>query len=607
MRAREKILIVSLLLLVGTLCWFSWSHMENVAPTPEPSHWGGYYDEAFTLRLSAPKNGTIYYTTDGSLPTADSQKYVDGIPIRNRSGEPNRYASQQRVVTSWSSYTPDPTPVEKGTVVRAVFVSRLGFSSEVLTQTYFVGIQPPERGYTLSIVFENDDLFGEDGICVTGKEYDSWYTSGGGEEEKPEPNFMKKLEVPVIAEILDTQGDILNQTLGLRVQGYSSRYEPQKRFALTARSKYSGTDVLDAMLYDGITTHSVMLKDRLTDAMIQDLFSDRAVSTQGCIPVQVYLNGEFLYSSFLLERYDTHYFRQHYGISNRILVKNGFPDQEPSVYSETDYYEYEYFLNWINETDFSGPEQWEQFCEKADAQSFIDYMCINYYLCNVDFSDWWNQVLWRSPVLGQEPYGDMRWRWCIYDIDALMWYFGDPYPGGAEEISIFSIASQLDPRTEPPLFSTHNALKSNPEYCRRFVLSFMDICNNNLSTENTDAMLAKYGYTPDWGDGYFRKRPDYAPGHLAEEFGLTGSLETVSVICAHPEMGEVMVNTSQIDLSDGSWTGKYFTDYPITVTAVPKEGYRFLGWKGDADQAESVLTCAVDGGITLEAVFAEEK
>ena len=81
--------------------------------------------------------------------------------------------------------------------------------------------------------------------------------------------------------------------------------------------------------------------------------------------------------------------------------------------------------------------------------------------------------------------------------------------------------------------------------------------------------------------------------------------ETVTVTTAHPEMGSVTVNTSLLDLSSGSWSGQYFTDYPITVTAAANDGYKFVGWKGDTDGAGETVTVSVDGGITLEAVFAK--
>ena len=122
--------------------------------------------------------------------------------------------SVQNVVTDWKNYTPDPQPVEKGTVIRAVFVNERDIASEILTQTYFIGLQPPERGYTLSLVFEYDDLFGEDGIYVTGKEYDEWYLSGDSSAEAPVPNFEKKREVRATAELLGESGDILNQAVG---------------------------------------------------------------------------------------------------------------------------------------------------------------------------------------------------------------------------------------------------------------------------------------------------------------------------------------------------------------------------------------------------------
>ena len=317
MKQRLTALIASVLALVVLTVGFLFLEQHCQAPVPVPSVPGGYYDEEFVLQFTAPENGTIYYTTDGSTPTTQSAVYSGGIPIVNRSNEPNIYKAVQNVVSDWKTYTPDPTPVEKGTVVRAIYVSDWGQVSDILTQTYFVGIPQPEEGYTLSIVFEYDDLFGENGIYVTGKEYDDWYLSDGDPAQAPLPNFMKDMEVVTTAEWLDSEGDILNQPVGLRIQGNTARIYPAKRLTLTAREEYSGSQFFDAPLFPDVITHSVMLKDSLPDAMMSDLLQDRSVSTQQCIPVRVYLNGEFLYSSYMFERYDSQYFRQYYQVADK--------------------------------------------------------------------------------------------------------------------------------------------------------------------------------------------------------------------------------------------------------------------------------------------------
>ena len=139
MRRRILLIVFSCILLILSLVIFNRINARNAAPMPVPSVSGGYYESGFTLRLTAPSNGSIYYTTDGSTPTADSTLYQDGIPLKNRSSEQNLYNSVQNVVTDWKNYTPDPQPVEKGTVIRAVFVNERDIASEILTQTYFIG------------------------------------------------------------------------------------------------------------------------------------------------------------------------------------------------------------------------------------------------------------------------------------------------------------------------------------------------------------------------------------------------------------------------------------------------------------------------------------
>ena len=596
LRRKERIIVLSCAALALSYPVFDWLKTRASAPVPEPSVPGGYYEDDFVLYLDAPAYGRIYYTTDGSAPSEDSNRYEDGIRITDRSEEPNVYHSIPNVVKNWKEYTPGTTPVKKGTVIRAVYISDWGSRSDILTQTYFVGLQPPERGYTLSLVFEDEDVFGEDGIYVTGKAYDDWYLNGGT-GDAPSPNYMVKREVGVTAELLGAAGDVMNQQVGIRIQGKSGRERWDKRFTLVARKEFGGSPVFDTVLYDGVLTHSVMLKSQLPDAIVGDLASDRAVALQRSIPVSLYLNGEHWYDCYLLERYDEQYFRQHYQVDDRILVKNGMVKACPDFDAEQ--YDYSTFMGWVQDSDFTDPAEWASFQDQADVQSFIDYISINFMLCNLDFGDYYNYVLWRAPPLGGRQGEAAKWKWCVYDVDALTWVDEDKY-GPREAVNVFSFGEGkgIDSMTIFP------ALKVNAEFRQRFATSFMDILNNNFAPERVEKVLKKYGYDLDYLNGYFRKRPAYAAKYLAEELGLTGSLETVTV-SADPEMGQIQVNTSWIDLSSGTWSGQYYTDYPITVTAQAREGYEFVGWKGDADTLEPSLTLSMDGGVNLEAVFAK--
>jgi hypothetical protein len=57
-------------------------------------------------------------------------------------------------------------------------------------------------------------------------------------------------------------------------------------------------------------------------------------------------------------------------------------------------------------------------------------------------------------------------------------------------------------------------------------------------------------------------------------------------------------------VKDGSWSGEYYTDYPVTVTANPASGYEFVGWSGSIDSTEiTVEVPVVSGGIIIKAEF----
>ena len=57
-------------------------------------------------------------------------------------------------------------------------------------------------------------------------------------------------------------------------------------------------------------------------------------------------------------------------------------------------------------------------------------------------------------------------------------------------------------------------------------------------------------------------------------------------------------------LSENSWSGSYFTDYPVTVTAEAHRGYRFVRWEGDVcTQSPTVTLTLPEGGALLRAIY----
>ncbi len=53
----------------------------------------------------------------------------------------------------------------------------------------------------------------------------------------------------------------------------------------------------------------------------------------------------------------------------------------------------------------------------------------------------------------------------------------------------------------------------------------------------------------------------------------------------------------------GVWTGRYITDFPVTLTAEPEPGWRFVGWHGAFESRDETVTLTLTGDTKLPAVF----
>ena len=580
---------------------------------PVFSHESGFYSESFELTLTSEPGTVIYYTLDGSIPSNDTELYQGEILVYDKSHEANIYRSVPNVMDDWECYEVDETPVDKAFVVRAVAIDESGSCSKVATATYFIDMGEYQHNIVISLVADPEALFGDEGIYVTGQEYDEWYL-GGKAGDAPVANYFehgRETEIEASLELFSEERSF-SQSVGLRVAGGASRYErPLKYFNLYARKEYSGNNVFKKNFFDGTASHKIMLRYGDANALCQMLVYDRNIGTQRAVRASVFLNGEFWYHANIMEKYDKLFFQGHYGIDedNLIVVKQGSIEQG----REEDMEYYFDLFGYINQNSLAEDSNYQILNEMIDMQSYIDFMCINFYIDNMDFTESKNVVLWRSREIDTGDYEDARWRWALYDLDAVEW--DDAYLWGYSsqaEKNTFSINPRYTAKiSEQKLYAS---MKVNADFCRQFVLTFMDLVNTNFKYENVEPKIQDYfnninteedsGSARQYFEEFFRDRASIIVPYMAEEFGLTGSLEPVTLYSNMPEAGHLILNTIKPDLSKGSWCGEYYTDYSITVTATAGNGYEFVGWEGAVTSTDACIEVPVEvGGIDLHAIF----
>ncbi len=628
------------------------SYVVPTLEAPSFSAESGFYGQPFELAMSAGEGLRIHYTTDGSEPTVESALYTGPIQIADGSGRENIYADMEGISRD-GDYQPE-SRVDKGTVVKAAAFGDAGEVSETASAVYFVAFEEKE-GYgnlmTLSLTADPDDFFSEDrGIYMLGNDYQEWlvnYRNYRKQEAYLEQgrswdygsvvwrSFManythsdKTKERPVTAALFDVGGKLLGEErIGVRVRGGSSRNLRQKGFNFYAREEY-GEDPLglrSKMLRTSgsIDTNVTMLRDVFN----QSLVADRAIETQPGEPCAVFLNGEYWGLYNLQSRFSAGYFEEKYGLSEDeiIVVKQ---DNRVSVGQDEDLSLYKELVTFVSEADLSDQTAYEEIGRRMDIQSFIDHYCFEIYIGNTD----WplnNLCCWRSRKEdGASAYEDGRWRWGVYDTDestgiyddGMSTYESNPF---TEEAHWFGT-----PLTTPLM----SRLIENETFRRQFCLTFMDMANKNFAYGDVHGklweMAAAYEapmvksyhrfnpgeYTRDtfWEnigviDEFYKKRPDYVVTDLAEALGFSGETGEVT-LRVETQGGTIRLNTITPGLEDGEWRGIYFTEYPVTATALPDEGYRFAGWQGTYVSAEETIEAAVTReGICLQAVFVPEK
>lgn len=487
---------------------------------PELSQKAGFYDEPFYLNISADKECMIFYTIDGSVPTLDSIPYTGEIYIYDKSSEENLFRGVKRTVLNYNEEDRKVECVDKAFVIRAIAVNKDGRASIPVTATYFVDKDKYRKYAVLSIVADPEELYGEDGIFVTGKAYDDWYLNGQ-EGDAPLANFLgsgKGYEIPASFEYWNDDSSFA-QEIGLRVAGGSTRYGRIKKLSFYARNEYSGTNVFDEKIFEGIESHKLSIGGAYINPIVMQLAADRDVSTIGHLRVNVFVNGEFYRQTSLIERYNEEFFAQHYGVDKSDVIIM----DEDELYEDSEAHnEWNKIYEFLNDNDLSDSDAYNSFAQIIDIQSYIDYLCIRTYIDDSDYNERKNFVMWKTRVGG-------KWRWALYDLDFMENndYAKYGYECQAQKNSFEIVGDYIGGENVfmQPIFLS---LYRNEEFRRRFRESFIEIAKNTFDynkvvdcIESYGTDLEEYGSSQelDYFLTFFRDREKYIVPYMEEKFG----------------------------------------------------------------------------------------
>ena len=591
----------------------------------------GFYEDQVDVVISTEKGLTIHYTLDGSEPTLDSPVYTRPLRLQDPSSQENVWSARRDIVAESDNYTPPVQAVDKIAVVRAAAFDEEGHASNAVTASYFLDFDE-KTGYdhaiVVSLVTDPENLFGfENGIYVRGELYENGILNGDIYPEFPWTDLMDYLnyyqdgmdsERQAHLSIFSSKHNLLlEQDCGIRIRGNESRSFAQKSFTLFSRKRY-GSDGFSPVLFDsGISYPDLILNNsyKLKKVFFFSLMEDRDAVEHYRL-CQVFLNGEYWGMYFLMEKYSSEYVEGYYDVDadDVLMVKATQEVQEGDPSDISRFRELQEYLK----QDLSDPLLYAGLLERMDMQSFIDWMCTNIYIANTDTKPLGGNVYtWQSTVPDNVAYNDGKWRWMLYDLDDSLavstQYEETPWEMDSfVEHAGYAPSGFLDDDPMPNLMA-------NAQFREQFVLTFLDLANENFSPEQVNAHLDQLAETyTDQADlswqrwntvsqyetfpeqieelrTFFEKRFDAIVPYLAEHFDLTGDLVTLTL--SQEGDGTVTLNSISPDLSGQNWSGRYYTDYPVTLTAEAPEGYSFVGW--EIEGGETVSGSASDAQIQV--------
>ena len=552
--------------------------------------------------------------------------------------------------------------VFKGTVIKAAVFSKSGeMLTDISVESYFVSEDIFTRYGDLpivSIVTDADNFYDDEtGIYVN-------YNESGSDWERP-----------VYFEMFEADGtSVISQNMGVRLNGGTTLSLAQKALRFYARADYDEENSsIEYELFEGLTTSysddilttfkRIILRSSgndnsgtlFRDALMQELVSDLNVDTQASRPCIAFVNGEFWGIYNIRERYDDHYFANHYDIDtdNVAILEISSDSSTPEINEgdESDLAFYNEMIAFFNSNSMTDEASYLKAQEYVDIDNLIDYYITNIYSGNTDWPAN-NNVFWRykTDTGGYDDtaewYMDGRFRWVIKDMD---WGFGLMGQASSDTLAhaLNESSSGESGRgggssgfTSAESTLMFRKLLGNEAFLEKFINRFCDVMNTNYDTDTVVALIdemkaaiepaieeqsnrypSSVSSVSSWESNiekmiqFVEERTGYVQGFLQSRFSLS-DIVTVT-LNTDSDTGYIRMNDTDITVdtrgvSDASsWSGSYFGGTTQTFTAVALDGHTFVKFIV-TDTASGATTEFTDstievtlgsGGTVVQAIF----
>ena len=424
-------------------------------------------------------------------------------------------------------------------------------------------------------------------------------------------NYNQDWEYKCDMILIEQDGSIgFQEPAGLSISGGCSRIAPKKSFNVSFKSEYGQSKLnyklfedRDQDKYDGFKIRSggnhvnkTFIDDAFTHKIIKDVLD---IDESANRPTTVYLNGVYWGVFNIRDRLNKGYIDAYHpkvdDKDNTDVIS--LPRANAGVtfwlienVSNGDHLTYYAFDDFINANDVNDASVFDQIKEMIDVNSFLDYFITNIYCNNGDWPGN-NLKVWRDR-------NDGKFRWMMFDLDYLRLY-----NGGYNNQSLLGeilYNTGFSNSRNPIACSPFRKLLENDKLKNEFIQraqtyieivwdpSRTDTIYNEMANKlagEIDLNYAKWGgwNQTTWNNNqyllkdFFHYREAPFSSMMESALSINSNKFILNLNFDNNTNGQVVLHNNYFVVPD-NYSGVYYDDIPIKITAVADPGFRFSHW-----------------------------